>query len=293
MLFTLPRQKHSIMKYAYFFISLALLSSCNLNSKKSEPSSTETDTLRSDTLSMKDLDSALLFPERVVRLTLEPKRTDSKLFLSKHLPAELGSFTNLKTLEMHCLKKLEDLPVEIGKLKNLEKIDINNGNGCAMNIFIPASIDQLQNLKILILYGAIDPRTPEDSIGNVKSLPKEFANLKNLETLDLGRNGLDSVPYQVAGLTKLKILRLDYNRITKVPSFISKLTDLQFLEISGNGKIELPNSLSELKNLTVHMGGSYLKLKDQQELRTRFANITFDFSSEYLDSAANETEEKK
>jgi len=41
------------------------------------------------------------------------------------------------------------------------------------------------------------------------------------------------------------------------------------------------------------MGGSYLKSKDQQELRARFTNITFDFSSEYLDRAANETEEKK
>jgi Leucine-rich repeat (LRR) protein len=287
------------MKYAYFFLALALLSSCNPNSKKGESSSIETDTLslatastEIDTLSINDLDSALLVPEKVVRLKLEPSTIDSKLYQAKHLP-ELGSFFNLKKLEMHFLANLEDLPFEIGKLKNLERIEIDNGNGGAMNISIPSSIDQLQNLKVLILYGAIDSRIIGDSIRHVKELPKEFGNLNNLEVLDLGRNGLTTFPPQLASLTNLKVLKLAYNEIAIIPSSISQLKNLQMLELSSNGRIELPNSLSEFKNLTVYMGNSYLKLKDQQELRTRFPNLAFDFSNEYMDGAANETGEEK
>src|SRR5258706_6175447 len=36
LLFTLPQQNYLIMKYSYFFIGLALLNSCNVNSKKSK-----------------------------------------------------------------------------------------------------------------------------------------------------------------------------------------------------------------------------------------------------------------
>jgi Leucine-rich repeat (LRR) protein len=241
-----------------------------------------------DSVSFYNLDSALLFPEKVVYLTEINNYQNAK-----HLPSRIGLLKNLKTLELACMEDLEDLPVEIGNLKKLEKLIINNGNGCVMNVSIPASIGQLQNLRELILYGALDARTlicldSQNPLAIIKNLATEIGNLKNLEVLDLGRNGMSAVPNQIESLSKLKILRLAYNDIHEIPSFISKLTNLQELDIRGNGRIELPDTLSQLKKLKVLMGNDYLKLKDQKELKSRFPNIIFSFENEFWDSDQNE-----
>ncbi len=234
-----------------------------------------------------NLDSALKEPEKVIYLTgLGDNYRDVK-----HLPFQIGSLINLKVLEFKCLENLEDLPNEIGLLKNLEKLIIDNGNGCEMNLSIPHTIGQLQNLKELRLYGAIDPRKDLDSISinrMTKKLPNELGNLQNLEVLDLGRNGITSIPTQIKSLKKLKTLKLDYNDIHEVPSFVSELTNLELLDIDGNGHITLPNSLLSFKTLTVNLGNAYLKLKEQKELQKRFPNIIFSFGNDYDDAAANE-----
>ncbi len=238
---------------------------------------------KTETQSFSNLDSAMLVPDKVIHIhDLGERYSDSK-----HLPSQLGTLINLKILEFACLENLEDIPTEIGQLKKLEKLIIDNGNGCRMNISIPSSIGQLQNLKELKLYGAIDPR----EIGNcdttipqskIKSLPREIANLKSLEVLDLGRNGLQSVPPQIAYLNKLKILRLDWNDVQEIPDFISNLTNLQEISINGNHRIvKLPNSLRNFKKLNVFMGDDCVKLKDQKELKSSFPNIVFSFESEY------------
>lgn len=70
-------------------------------------------------------------PEKVRRLVL--KIEDPEM---RHLSARLGSLVNLEVLEFSCLEKLEDLPIEIGKLQKLEELIIDNGNGCQMNVQI-------------------------------------------------------------------------------------------------------------------------------------------------------------
>jgi leucine-rich repeat protein SHOC2 len=234
--------------------------------------------------SFDDLAKALRAPQKVTRLTLDGSE-------SRHLPFQLGSLVNLKELQISCWEKLEDLPNEIGKLRNLQKIIIDNGNGCLMNVTIPPSIDQLANLRVLKLYGALDPREMDPN-KPIKALPEAITKLQNLEELDLGRNGFLSLPNQVASLKGLKILRLDYNNIREIPSFIGELNNLKELSICSNGRIALPQSLNNLKGLKVFMGNSYLTLKDQKKLRDRFPNAIFFFENEYDDAAANEESSK-
>jgi Leucine-rich repeat (LRR) protein len=235
--------------------------------------------------SFDNLEKALRAPEKATRLTLDGSE-------SRHLPSQLGSLVNLKELQISCWEKLEDLPNEIGKLRSLQKIIIDNGNGCQMNVTIPPSIGQLANLRVLKLYGALDPREmdPKKPIpkSRVKVLPETITNLQNLEELDLGRNGLLSVPNQVASLKGLKTLGLDYNNIREIPSFIGELKYLKKLSICSNGRIALPQSLNNLKGLKIFMGNCYLTLKDQKKLRDRFPNAIFSFENEYDDAAANE-----
>ncbi len=207
----------------------------------------------------------------------------------KHLPHRLGTLTNLKVLEIACLEELEDLPAEIGKLVKLEKLILDNGNGCRMNVSIPEEIGHLKSLKVLDLYGALDARGPGSRKPlPVKPLPNAIGQLQSLEKLDLGRNGLKAVPLQVAQLSKLKTLGLDYNEIHELPSFIGNLKDLRELSVRSNGGVELPQSLVNLRGLRISMGNNSLSLKEQKILVGRFPGITFSFKNEWDDATANE-----
>jgi hypothetical protein len=233
------------------------------------------------------LAQAFVSPEKVTRLVLQKEDPEMK-----HLPSRLGTLINLKALEISCLENLEDLPDEIGNLRKLEELIIDNGNGCQMNVTIPRAIGQLGNLRVLRLYGALDAR----EIGSnrpvprskIKSLPETVSHLGKLEELDLGRNGLGFVPLHIMSLSELKRLGLDYNAIHEIPPAIGNLKNLEELSLRSNGGVKLPQSLSKIKGLKVYMGNNALKLRDQQKLRSRFPDLVFSFENEFDDSAANE-----
>ena len=237
--------------------------------------------------SFDSLEQALAAPEKATILSIT--KYDPAI---KHLPSQLGTLINLVELDISCLENLEDLPSEIGNVKKLEKLIIDNGNGCQMNISVPESIGNLSNLKVLNLYGALDP-TPSDTnkpiqASKVKSLPGTIGKLQNLEELDLGRNRIKSIPSQIASLQKLKRLALDHNDIDELPAFVGNLKNLQELSVSDNGGIKLPTSLSNLNGLKIFMGNNHLKIKDQEKLRRLFPKATFSFENEFDDSAAND-----
>ncbi|MBU1105730.1 MAG: hypothetical protein KKB51_03595 [Candidatus Riflebacteria bacterium] len=209
----------------------------------------------------------------------------------KHLPSAFGSLIHLKELQIAGLEMLEDLPVEIGNLKELESIVIDNGNGSQMNISLPESIGNLTQLKTLVLYGAIDAHAFEGEnaeLAKVKELPQALGKLQNLEILDLGRNGLTELPSQVASLSSLTRLSLDYNAIRELPEFVGNLKHLKYLAINSNGGTELPESLKNLKALNISIGNASLKLEEQKDLRKRFPDAIFEFSNEFEDEIINE-----
>ena len=230
--------------------------------------------------SFDSFEQAFVAPEKATTLSIT--KYDPAI---KHLPPQLGTLINLVELDISCLENLEDLPSEIGKLEKLEKLIIDNGNGCQMNISLPESIGNLSSLKVMRLYGALDP-TPSDTNepippSSVKTLPGTIGNLQNLEELDLGRNRMTSIPSQIASLQKLRRLALDYNEIHELPSFIGSLKNLQELSVCGNGGIKLPKSLSNLNGLKIFIGNNHLKIKDQERLRRLFPKATFSFENEY------------
>ena len=232
----------------------------------------------------KSFEQAFLNPAAVTILSVTG--SDRKM---KHLPAKLGTLVNLKVLKLACLEQLEDLPKDIGKLVNLEELILDNGNGCRMNVSIPEEIGNLKKLKVLDLFGAVDPREPgAKNLLPVKTLPNAIEQLSGLEELNLGRNGLQAVPTQVAKLSKLKKLGLDYNAIHELPSFIGNLENLKELSVCSNGGIKLPRSLANLSGLKILMGNNNLNLQDQKTLASEFPGVIFSFENEYDDDSANE-----
>lgn len=236
---------------------------------------------------VESLAEAFKAPQKVKRLVLQSEDPEMK-----HLPGRLGTLVNLEALEMGCLEKLEDLPEEIGALRRLEELVIDNGNGCSMNVTLPRSIGRLENLRVLRLYGALDGRDLDAEEGAhahaSKPLPETLGNLVKLEELDLGRNGLTAVPTQVGSLRGLKKLGLDYNAVRVLPPFVGNLTKLEELSLNSNGGVRLPDSLAGLKGLRIFMGNNKLTLREQRSLRSRFPAVVFNFENEFDDDAANE-----
>lgn len=238
----------------------------------------------------KNFKEALLNADKVDSLLLVPNSFEDHME-TKHLPSDIGKFNNLKVLEIHCFSNLEDLPQEIGNLTSLETLNMDEGNGCQMNVSLPSSIGQLTNLKVLNLDGALDYTYSKDDTGHiskeqykVKKLPQSIANLQNLEELDLERNGLKSVPPQVYSLKKLKILRLDYNNdIHEISDSISNLTNLKELSIILGPSVKLPESMKAFKGLKINLFEDPFKSPDQNELARRkklqdeFPNIVFSY----------------
>ena len=226
-------------------------------------------------------DQAFLTPEKARCLNPVFEGDDLKM---KHLPSKLSTLVNLEVFQFGCLEQLKDLPAEIGNLRKLEELIIDNGNGCSMNITLPRELGKLVNLRVLRLYGAIE--TPR--------LPETIGNLLKLEVLDIARNGLKVVPPQIAALRSLKTLRLEYNDLRGLPTFVGNFKNLKELSLDSNGRmVVLPASLAKLKGLKISMGNDSLKLKDQQSLRSRFPQIVFSFEDEFDDAAVNESSKPK
>lgn len=231
---------------------------------------------------------ALGEPEKVRRLVLQGEESLGW----KSFPPGLGKLVNLEGLEFACMEQLEALPEELGSLSKLTELIIDNGNGCAMNVSLPRSVGKLSSLRVLRLYGALDGRdvggdAPTRKV-KAKPIPDSFADLQQLEELDLGRNGITSLPPQVASLRALKKLSLDYNDLRSLPDFVGDLPNLEELSVNANGGVRLPPSLAKRKGLKVYMGNNRLTLAAQKQLRARFPHATFSFENEYDDDAANQ-----
>jgi hypothetical protein len=236
-------------------------------------------------------EKAFQTPEKVRCLNPNFEGNDLNM---KRLPSRLGTLVNLEVFSFGCLEQLQELPEEIGNLRKLEELIIDNGNGCSMSVSLPRSIGRLENLRVLRLYGALEADSDQTARPRkIKSLPDTISDLRKLEVLDLGRNGLEAVPPQIAALSNLKTLRLEYNSLRAVPAFVGDFKNLKELSLDANGKLaNLPASLANLPGLKVSMGNNSLKLRNQKSLRSRFPGIVFSFENEYDDAAANEESPK-
>jgi internalin A len=103
---------------------------------------------------------------------------------------------------------------------------------------IPDEVLELKKLEILDLSG-----------NQLKKLPKEFNQLKNLHGLDLGDNQFMDFPEEICQLPGLKHLNLKDNHLKELPEEVSRLHNLHELHLTGNQFTEFPPSICQLRNL--------------------------------------------
>lgn len=151
------------------------------------------------------------------------------------LPVEIGKLKNLKSLYLEN-NKLTELPKEIANLESLEELILDRNNFSS----IPTVVCKLSKLKKLSF-----------STNNIGDISEKIKNLKvSLKTLDLRNNRFSSIPAIVGELYELESLDFSDNNITNIPLFIFHLKSLERLNLSKNLLSLIPSNIKELHNLT-------------------------------------------
>ncbi len=130
--------------------------------------------------------------------------TDLKLGLNRFtkIPDAVWNIKNLKKLDLSFNRSLYNISTGIGKLKNLQKLNLYS---CAIQQISPA-IGKLKNLQEIDLFG-----------NNISTLPEEISNCSSLEIVILNSNQNLDIMQIVKTLSKcpeLKSLDLRNTRIS-------------------------------------------------------------------------------
>ncbi len=192
--------------------------------------------------------------------------------LKGHLPAALGSLTQLKRLVLSFNEITGPVPPELGQLQQLQILDIHGLWQNGLSGPIPSELGQLTSLQTLNLCcnklsGSIPPTLGQ--LTNLKtldlfynqlngSIPAELGALRYLEYLALSGNQLSGpIPLTITELTQLTTLDLGGNQLSgTIPTGIGNLTHLQSLSLAAN-KLEGPipteiGKLTELQELNLN-----------------------------------------
>jgi hypothetical protein len=172
------------------------------------------------------------------------------------LAEEIGELISLRSLTIKGIK-LASLPLAIGDLQNLRKLQVSLTDINA----IPETIGQLTNLEELVLTHNEMTEFPAAAAGmrNLKDLtlsdralkvmPDIFAELVKLERLVLDYSPIGTIPQGVLSLLHLKGLSASWCSLTWLPPRIVELRSLQELNISFNKVDTLPTNIGRMSEL--------------------------------------------
>lgn len=164
-------------------------------------------------------------------------------WLSYNLDMEL-SVSNLKLIQDKQYAKVINLDLsgesqtwqeeihfeEISKCSNLESLTLSRNYRIQE---LPVQIANLQNLNTFIMNG-----------GCLKQLPKEFCTLQNLEVLELAYQSLQKLPKDIGQLQALKKVSLYWNSsLRRLPKSFSKLKNLTYLSLGHCENLNLSQTL--------------------------------------------------
>ncbi|MEH2450211.1 COR domain-containing protein [Nostoc sp.] len=141
-------------------------------------------------------------------------------------------------------QELTELPVEIGKLKQLESLILGK----------KVEGDEYVGSRYL----------QKVSGNNLKTLPLELLSLPNLRKLDISGNPLESIPDVVTQILHLEELILIRVELTEIPDAIANLTNLTQLHLSSNQITQIPEAIESLVELeTLDLRGNPLPISPE------------------------------
>jgi len=181
----------------------------------------------------------------------------------ENLPMEFGKLQSLVHMDLSCSFQLRHLPESIVHLSQLKTFSLQR---CYKLENLPMAIGKLQSLVKLDLSYCSQLGCLPDSIVNLsqlktfqlqrcdklKNLPVAFGKLQSLVELDLsGCSQLSCLPDSIVHLSQLKTFRLGgCNKLESLPMEFGKLQSLVELDLSGCSQLRcLPDSIVHLSQL--------------------------------------------
>lgn len=201
-------------------------------------------------LSYNDLHS---LPESVGNLTKLSKLNLCSNKLNKVLPIHIGQLVSLKRLDIR-YNYITNMDV-LGSLPNLEVLYASKNN-------LSAFVDKMERLKLLhfdknpITLLEFENKLPNLTVLNlsrakITSIPSEFiSNIPYVERLVLDKNHLVNLPNEIGSLKKLTSLSVYGNNLQVLPNTLSELSNLQYLDLHSNNLQMLPDDIWSMKSLT-------------------------------------------
>ncbi|XP_047969702.1 calmodulin-binding receptor kinase CaMRLK [Salvia hispanica] len=159
----------------------------------------------------------------------------------------LTNISHLRSLDLSSNRLTGSLPPSLFLLPNLTQINLSNNRlGGAAGLPKPASLNSSPLQKIDLSFNRFRNFTYLSNFPNLTSLnlsgndfraalPFWFANLTNLETLDISGCNISGSLRPISGLKSLKHLDISINLFTgNFPADIPSLVNLRFLNVSFN-----------------------------------------------------------
>ena len=126
---------------------------------------------------------------------------------------------------------------------------------------VPSAIGGMRNLRSLILRG-----------NDLESIPQWLLNLDSLTTLDLGDNKLSEMPDWIGQMANLTSITLCNNQLRQVPPPLRRLYNLHSIDIGENKIHELPFWMEDL-NLLRSINISYTDLTELPSWLSGLTNL--------------------
>jgi hypothetical protein len=164
----------------------------------------------------------------------------------------IAGFKQLRHLTIINATALEDLPLKLGGLKNLQSLTIDKSGVTD----IPYSILECKGLKSIIVQssrlsyvngflGELPQLVLADfSHNHIDEVEEGFMDAFRLRTLDLSHNRLTDIPDNLHALKHLETLNLGQNPLEEIPAGILYMNALHFLRIDGKTINKLDHYLS-------------------------------------------------
>ncbi|MCZ0934884.1 MAG: Ig-like domain-containing protein, partial [Gemmatimonadetes bacterium] len=159
--------------------------------------------------------------------------------LAGEIPPELGSLSELQTLDLGGNELTGSIPPQLGSLAKLNDLDLGNNK---LTGSIPSELGGLVELRRLWLQ--------DNALTG--SIPPELGDLSKLFWMWMGANELTgAIPPELGNLSSLVVLGLSNNKLTgSLPPVLGNLTTLESLSFTGNPLTGVvPRSFLQLNKL--------------------------------------------
>jgi Leucine-rich repeat (LRR) protein len=218
----------------------------------------------------KSIEEALVNSKDVYRLEL------SGAGIKRILTEDIGELYNLQELEIFNLYQ-NDIPKEIGKLKNLQYFNIQ---GFSYPVPLPNEVVNWKHLikvqtylnategnTFFVCENFLDPLMQVESIQEMRlsgtaivRFPKNISNLANLEKLEVNSTENFTFNESLKSNKKLEKLYFSSNELAKLPENIGEIPNLKLLKVSYCKNLTtLPKSVINKfhnKELEIKLSGS-------------------------------------